>query len=1028
MNVLETLGYLNSPKFIQPSGLSKLPPSELAFALRKYQNSQDSSLTGTYVIQKESKESAVPIIYTFKVDSEETAKRIHKLVWNQNLAPFLLIQSPSTIRIYPSFSYSTSDDNPIISVAINSTNLLQQLSAFSAEAIDDGSIWQHYGHLVDPTKRVDEKLLKDLKLLDEHLQNHNMSRVTSHGIIGKYLYLHYLRARDILSNRKLEKWHLTEKDIFGRDASFSAFQQLDKELQKWLNGSVFSLADSSLSKLSEKQLQLVSSVFNGDSPNGQLSLDFQIYDFSYIPIETLSCVYEQFLHDTAGKDGKSRGEKLSAYYTPIPLTDYIISELETRRPLKEGMKILDPSCGSGSFLVQCYRRLIEKKYHSSKKQLTPPELRELLVKHIFGIDKDQDACRVTELSLILTLLDYVNPPDLENTTFKLPTLRENNIFEADFFDSNSKWQKIMGNVRFDWVVGNPPWDEVTGKPSVKKHEHYFVWRWIVENKKTFPISGNQIAECFLWKVAQHCNDNSVVGLLIPAMTWFKREAQMFREHFFSQRQVWCLANFANMAFVLFGGRITPRASAVFFKCIQPNVDNTIISFAPFVVEQIANRSSQKRIPTWNIIVNGNEIKDVSIQQATTGEQLPWKVAMWGSNRDTKLLQKIKNKFKRFDQFVDEVGINQPREGIQLRQSANSQKDEVEKHKELIGKKKIIINKFKNVDNIFSFPSQTISKIGEQEVYVRKRGGLSGLEVSKPPHILIDAARRFAIFSEEFILVPPRQIGISGTTKHIKLLRAISLYLSSYFCKYHQFMNSPQFGIGHDIADLKTLKLLPVPFDLLTDHELNEWSNIQKDLADLSQKQYNGMGFSTADEERFASLIKEMNAKVFKMLQLRPSEIILIEDFVNIHFELMSGKVTTSVTRKPTSQEMIEYLTTLRNNLDVFLPENQSIHHKIEMFHNHDSAIFSVSLAREKESIPVRILSGNTDEAKSLKTMRDILRHKHSQWVYFDRGLKVYENGTFHQFKPLQRLHWSRRQAILDADEIIAETLGEGNPS
>src|SRR5207247_2001410 len=101
-----------------------------------------------------------------------------------------------------------------------------------------------------------------------------------------------------------------------------------------------------------------------------------------------------------------------------------------------------------------------KKMRADKRSLKSTELRELLTQHIFGIDRDDDACRVAELSLILTLLDYVNPPDLENSTFKLPSLRQSNIFKDDFFDAGGLWLSKFRVERFDWIVGNPPWSEV----------------------------------------------------------------------------------------------------------------------------------------------------------------------------------------------------------------------------------------------------------------------------------------------------------------------------------------------------------------------------------------------------------------------------------------------------------------------------------------------------------------------------------------------------------------------------------------
>jgi type I restriction-modification system DNA methylase subunit len=1042
MKVLEELGYIDSPKFIQPSKLDILPPSELIFALRKFRDWKkeetdkdpdiEDTFRGAYILQHKRKESAVPVVYVFNAKSDEVAKRIHRLVWNQNLAPFIIIESPSKIRVYPGFSYDQDKDNSLRCISKKEGNILQGLSAFRADAIDDGSIWQQWGHTIDPSNRVDKELLKNLKQLDLCLQSEGLIRETSHGIIGKYVYLHYLHARKILSVKKLKKWHLNANDIFSRNASLESFTQVNKKLKKWLNGSVFSLGDEeeSFLKLSKRQLQLVAGVFNGDSVIGQLALDFNKYDFSYIPIETLSCVYEQFLHDTAGKDGKSRGKKLSAYYTPIPLTDYIVSELEARRPLKEGMKILDPSCGSGSFLVQCYRRLIEKKYRTANKRLTPKELKILLVRHIFGIDKDPDACRVTELSLILTLLDYVHPPDLENLpTFKLPKLREENIFESDFFDMDSKWQKKMYKLHFDWIVGNPPWDEVTGEPSNKEHEHYFAWKWIENNRIASPIGGNQIAECFLWKVGQHSSKNGVIGLLVPAMTWFKRESQSFRKHFFSQREVWCLSNFSNMAFVLFGGRIAPRASAIFFRCVLPNPNNSIISFAPFVVEQIANRFSESRrkLPTWNIVINGNEVKELTNEQVASGEMLPWKIAMWGSVRDKKLLKRIDSQFQRFDVVKKQLGII-AHQGLELRENGDSNKERIEEHVDLVGKNKLEMRIIKSKKMIFAFPQSSLVQINEEERFVRGGRSIIPKKVSTPPHIILHEARQFAVFSNAFIAVPPGQVGIAGPKEKERFLRALSIYLSSDFCKYHQFLNSPQFGISHDIADLRTLNLLPMPLNLLNDNELNDWCNIQIDLATLSQKQFSDMGWQLDDKEKFESLIDEMNSRVFDLLQLRPSEQILVQDFVNLHFELMSGKVSTETTRAPKPEEMRGYFATLRDSLDDFLSGDQGIRHKIEALHNSYSAIFSVSITNANDAIPINILDATSEEAKSLRTICDNLRLRHSQWVYFDRGLKVYENGTLYQFKPMQRIHWSRRQAILDADEIIAETLNEEEPS
>jgi type I restriction-modification system DNA methylase subunit len=141
-------------------------------------------------------------------------------------------------------------------------------------------------------------------------------------------------------------------------------------------------------------------------------------------------IYQQFLHlpdkpDSDDDDEHSEGRKAGAYYTPIPVVNYMLAEMDKRRQLRRSVRVFDPSRGSGAFLVQCYRRLIEREFISRKKKPAPHELATLLKRHIFGVDMDEDACSVAEFSLYLTLLDYVEPTDLINhPRFRLPTLRK----------------------------------------------------------------------------------------------------------------------------------------------------------------------------------------------------------------------------------------------------------------------------------------------------------------------------------------------------------------------------------------------------------------------------------------------------------------------------------------------------------------------------------------------------------------------------------------------------------------------------
>lgn len=1060
VELLQQLGYADSSRFLTPADTSALPEGELVFAMRRLtelkvgDGGNGGRFHGTYVLQDEPGGPAVPVVYVIEATSDTVAREIHRVVWNQNLAPFIIVISPQHVRLYPGFAYELGEDAPLAAVAAESVAALEMLAAFRAAAIDDGTVWHEWGHATDPSRRSDETLLHDLTELDVLLQKeHGAPREAAHGLIGKYVYLRYLHDRHILSLRKLDEWGIAHGDLFTRHATLKAFRHVNEKLQTWLNGSVFSLGDDALAGITADQLRTVAGIFAGDSPDGQLHLAFQAYDFSHIPIETLSCVYEQFLHDTVGT-APSRGKSLGAYYTPIPLADYMISEMERRHPLRPGMKVLDPSCGSGVFLVQCYRRLIEKEMRAKKGALKKTRLRELLTESIYGIDRDDDACRVTELSLILTLLDYVAPPDLEDTNFKLPTLRGKNIFLDDFFVADGPWRTALGDTRFDWCVGNPPWSEVKGTPA-PGHDHYPVAQWMTEHEDKHPTGGHQIAEAFLWKAAGHLAKDGASGLLVPAMTWFKKESVAFRKKFFSTHRVWCLANFANLAYVLFAGRAESPAAAIFYRAEQPDEEDTILTFAPFVAEQVANRpnlgkakrkpapkrakGSGKKGTTWNIIVNQSDVRDVPKAQAADGAGLTWKLAMWGTGRDVRLLDRVRQKHKSLLPLFLEHHHLEMAEGSQLKDTKKPVTDAYAECQELEDKLTLDFNRLRGVGRIFSFPESAFHVITKNEAYLRKRGGRAGLPVSEPPHLVVDASRRFAVFSNKFLFIPARQVGIgrktpeelrslgldeksiNNTDATSKALRTLGLYLSSDFCKYHQFMASPQWGVDMNRADLDALKHLPVPLQSLTEEEAEQWLQIHQELTELSERRFSVFSWGDFDKHHFETLLDEVNTRVFRLLGLRQTERWLVEDFVRINLELNKGKVTAEAMREPTADEITLYFRTLRDCLDGFLTAEQGLRHKVDALTSPTGAFFSIAARRTNGAITPTI-SDDADATATLRQMRDRLRERHSQWVYFDRSLKRYERGVFYQFKPMHRLHWTRRQAVLDADEIIAETL------
>ncbi len=266
---------------------------------------------------------------------------------------------------------------------------------------------------------------------------------------------------------------------------------------------------------------------------GRLYYPESPYEFSVLPADILGQVYEQFLGKvirlTAG--GHARVEDKpevkkagGVYYTPSYIVDYIVKEtvgklLDDSTPDKASrLTILDPACGSGSFLLGAYEALLNwhRDWYSANDpethargrppriyrgpgaswRLTTAERKRILLNNIYGVDIDPQAVEVTKLSLLLKVLEQESAETLGKNwemfhERALPDL-DNNIkcgnsligpdFSAGRFDFDDQEQRRINP--FDWnaefpaikkskgareshgfdaVIGNPPWISLTGK-------------------------------------------------------------------------------------------------------------------------------------------------------------------------------------------------------------------------------------------------------------------------------------------------------------------------------------------------------------------------------------------------------------------------------------------------------------------------------------------------------------------------------------------------------------------------------------
>lgn len=953
-------------------------------------------------------------MYVAEAKTRHEARQIHQRLWNLGNAPFIIILLPNEIRVYTGFDFSLTNEKKGLVKEIKEVidltfeSLRDQLVDFRADSIDSGRIWETQSKYVTPEKRVDTHLLNNLKKLEKHLQSRGLDLPIIHALIGKYVYIRYLYDRKILSEEWLAENNVNLDSVLSRNATLAGLLHLTEALENRFNGAIFPLPSNVEAILSDEIVSLVASTFKGDDVLGQLHLDFPAYDFSYIPVETLSSIYEQFLHS------QGTGKKVGAVYTPEPVADYLLCELEESKPLQSGMKILDPCCGSGVFLVLAYRRLIELALaQSPTKKLKPTELRRILCESIYGIERNKEACYVAEFSLILTLLNYIDSPDLHrNKLFQFPSLHNTQIFECDFFDDESDFWKQ--NKKFDWVVGNPPWIEL--KPETVDEE--LARSWIRRNIEKRPATGNRVCEAFSWRVVDLLAPDGYVGLLIHANSLFNHESQKYRKKFFRDHVVTRVTNFSHLVYVLFGGRGNEPAATLIYSKVEFEAEKPeIVHYAPLIVNQIANRPWNKgnNQTTWAITINENEISAISSEDAETGDLLIWKIALWGNLRDTKVLRRLQ---RLLPVTLGEL-INRRKwhfhKGLEVRQQ-NSGKG-LEAAPYLAGCKTIDVHAKINFSETsrttfrFTVPEKTLNLIPEDFFFIRKRGGALPFVLTKAPHIIIKAVSGDCVYSDTDFVIPTPQIGIAANETDADYLRAISVLLNSSIIRYFLFFRSPSWGVGRSRIYPKDLKSIPLPD--FSSQQIIKLSQLQKRLAHLEE-------FTDTSD---ASLQQLLDDTVEELLSIPKNVGIITRELISVRLQLNKGKSVIPATAPPNEECLQEYGLLLRNELDAFT-EGSGLRHKVGLTYSKQLIVCSVEFVRSDAptSLDVTVEKAQEDLSLFLIRIQEKVNQRFSQWVYVQRSLRIFEDSRVYICKSPRLLDWSRTQALNDADDIIAEIL------
>lgn len=980
---------------------------------------QNIDVLGSYVYRTSPDTDPIlppkPAVHVVRADDENAARDIHRKLWNLSTAPFLIVILPNQVRVYAGFNFDPRKKSAghIATAELTPTDISQKLKEFFADEIDSGRIWQTQAKNLTPEKRVDQRLLGSLKELgDELINNRHLDREVAHALIGKYIYIRFLKDRRILSDRWLIQHQISLEDVLGRGASRASLRRLVTALETRFNGKIFPLDLDGSGAPDDTIIAYVASVFRGDDPvSGQLALDFQAYDFSYIPIETLSSIYEQFLR----REGK--GNREGAVYTREFVADYLLRELNSVKPLERGMRILDPACGSGVFLVLVYRRLIEAELRKRRRKFLPPEvLGQILVESIYGIEPSRDACYVTEFSLILTLLSYVNPPDLDqNESFQFPALHNTNIFEGDFFNEGSDfWKKKL---TFHWVTGNPPWTKLKSKTAAERQPH--AWNWFNQRKDSAerPVGQYSLSEAFSWRVTDVLSEGGYVGLLLHATSLFNTYSAKYRGKFFKKNTIARITNFANLAYILFKGRAdAPAATFIYTKSGAAEDKPPIIHYGPFVANQVffrldGNRSTKR---AWAITIYEDEIQTVPPHEAESGDATVWKLALWGTHRDRKAVNHLKRLFpESLSKVKDKRGWHF-HQGLEL---CTADTPDCTYLPALGDYKKLLdVNKMSG-GFYLTVPEHALKDLTEQYHYIKPQSGNVGINIAQAPHIFWSVT--FAAYSDLPFVLPKPQIGLSAPLADKNYLRAVSAYLNSSIGQYLLFFHAASWGV--DRNKFAPTEAEPIPIPSFSGEQVAQLANLHKEVSEQHVAEPESSLFATESQRQKLSsseVKKRLDIEVGRILRIPEYIRMLAVDFTQVRYQLNKGKTTGKAAQPATTKDLSTYARNLVRELDDFA----EAHHKVSVKMYSGFVLCTIEVTRAREPHKPVVEDARNSPSTTLRKLWDDLEEEFSQWVYVRRSMRSFAGNKVRLLKSSRLIDWTKTQALLDSDDIIAEAL------
>ncbi|MFP4057523.1 MAG: class I SAM-dependent DNA methyltransferase [Candidatus Brocadiia bacterium] len=968
----------------------------------------------------------------------------HRRLWNHGIAPILVVADRTNVHIYSGWAVPAAEqedpkaDHRLVRTLDRAAHALELEQLI--HSVETGHFYTQYARCFDREKAVDSQLLQYLEAARRELTTGEdaLPGSDADALLTRTIFVCYLIAREIICGEHFPGTKLStiEKDgglqklidhVSESEAGDLLFD-LFGQLKDTFNGSLFDTdLEQERARIKPQHMRVLQRFLRGDDPQGgQRALGFPAYDFSLIPIETISAIYEKFIE--AGDEGKRR--QRGAYYTPPHLVELVVDHAVEGWASLLDKRALDIASGSGIFLVSLFNRMAEewRRQNPNKRNSTRArELADILQQRLCGVDVSETACRIASFSLSLALLDQLEPRDIQELCkdgWRLPLLlrlREPassacaaTVLEGNLFDPDLPLQ----DGSFHLVVGNPPWVS----RGASKDAAFLNW---CSRHPEKPVPEQQTAHGFMWRAPDFLKPGGRACLLLPSAVLLNKTSSDFQRKWFQRFAVDKVTDLSDLRKVLFVGSNHPAVVMRFSK-EEPALDDARIHYDAPKADPQSLRGGPVRVfepDQWRF-----RQSEVLLRAGQNGAPLVWKERLWGTPRDLRSLERLRD----FPPLGNLVSSPKRRQRKRWMKGQGFQPYNPEERDSRTGQQPQAINSWWSKDHLFLDASAEFRMVLLQEDAERIGDRFRNLRrspdtrVFRPPMVIFNKGFTKRAFCGFPVLFRHAVQSIVGPRQDEDLLRFLAAVLNCDLASYFLFHTAASWGTERDEVHLFEILRMPFPLPEQTEHPRRA-EEIVAAVADRLKRLEEDASQASIGRQQLTQRAKsELEPLILEYYDIDDWESKLIQDTLQIHEKSSTpaGPSSRVPALHPVSgNQRRDYARSLCAVLNEWA-NGSGYTVNPSVIYSQNSGLGVVTLTKDRSQRDYTETQGSAELNQALARMAKLLPQRQAG-VEMVRGMKVFDDHRLHIVKPLMLRFWTETAALNDADEIAWAILRKG---